>query len=403
MRICLASQEYPPGYVGGIGTQCRVKAKALAARGHEVHVLTAGDGATPGLSSRDEEGVTVCELHAPTGGFDVYKTESYWIGYSWAVLGALRALSAMRPFDVVDFPDYGAEGFAYQLDRTAEDPAAVVVHLHGSLRMFAERIGWPEPHTDLYRVGTFMEDFSLSNADRLLAASASIAQLTASHATAAADIDVVAGAVDSELFSPAAARASSDGETRVLFAGNVVANKGVGTVLEAFIRIAPSHPRVSLLIAGSSEDATCDQVRARALSAGVAERVQLLGFVEHSELPALYRSVDVLAVPSQYEGGPGMVYLEAMACGLPVIAGRAGGAAEAVADGETGILVAPDDSERTAAALTALLGDAQLRARMGAAGRRRVQEHFGERRYAELLERSYERAAAHRREALATS
>jgi glycosyltransferase involved in cell wall biosynthesis len=403
MRICLATHEYPPGYVGGIGTQCRVKAKALAARGHEVLVLTAGDGAAPGLSRRDDDGVAVHELHAPTGGFDIYKTESYWLGYSWAVLGALRALSAQRPFEVVDFPDYGAEGFAFQLDRTADDPTAVVVHLHGSLRMFAERIGWPEPDSELYRVGTFMEDFSLAHADRLLAASASIARLTAGNATAPSDIDVVAGAVDSELFSPAPARVSEDGDLRVLFAGNVVANKGVGTVLEAFIRIAPEHPRVSLLIAGSSEDGTADQVKARARDAGVAERVQMLGFVEHGELPALYRSVDVLAVPSQYEGGPGMVYLEAMACGLPVIAGRAGGAAEAVADGETGILVAPDDSERTAAALEALLGDAQLRARMGQAGRRRVQEHFGESRYAQLLESSYERAVAHRLAALPTS
>ena len=204
--MCLVSQEYPPGRVGGIGTQTQVKAHGLAAQGHEVEVLTAGHDRGRRLKSRDEGDVRVHELRIPGGEFAVYRTETYWLGYSWAVLGALRALAAARPFDVVDFPDYGAEGLAFELDRLEDHPTAVVVHLHGSLAMFVERIGWPEPGDRLGRVGTFMEDLSIEAADLLLAASHSIAELSAARLAIDQPIEVVQGAVDTELFSPAPER-----------------------------------------------------------------------------------------------------------------------------------------------------------------------------------------------------
>jgi glycosyltransferase involved in cell wall biosynthesis len=384
--------------VGGIGTQCRVKARGLRADGHDAEVLTGGDGAGPLLTTRDDEGVPVHELDAPGREFDVYRTETYWVGYTWAVLGALRTLSAGRPFDVIDFPDYGAEGFAFQLDRQEDDPTAVVVHLHGSLGILAERIGWPEKGDRLHRVGIFMEDLAIQSADRLLAASASIAELTAARTGIPLDlIDVVEGAVDTETFAPAPVPRPPREEMRLLFVGNLVANKGVWTVLEAFLRIAPGCPGLSLLLAGSADDGIDKELRARAVQAGLGDRVRLLGFVEHAELPELYRAADLLAVPSHYEGGLGMAYLEAMATGLPVIAGAAGGAAEAVVDGETGILLRSGQAEEAAAAIERLYADAQLRARMGSAGRARVEQRFGMARYGARIAEAYARAIERRR------
>ena len=204
MRVCLVSQEYPPGYVGGIGTQTRVKARGLRELGHEVEVLTAGEermpAETPLASARGRRRAWSTRCARPGAEFPVNSTEGYWLGYTWAVLAALRRLAASRPFDVVDFPDYAAEGFAYQLDRPEDDATAVVVHLHGSLGMFSEQIGWPPPEDPLLRVGAFMEDTSVERADRLIAASASIAELTRVRLEIDPDrIDVVAGAVDSEL------------------------------------------------------------------------------------------------------------------------------------------------------------------------------------------------------------
>ncbi len=398
MRICLVSQEYPPGRLGGIGTQSHVKAHGLAARGHEVEVLTAGEDSGPLLASRRDGDVCVHELRVPGGEFAVYRTETYWLGYSWTVFGALRLLASPRPFDLIDFADYGAEGLAYQLDRPEDDPTALVVHLHGSLAMFAEQIGWPEPGDRLHRVGTFMEDLSIEAADGLIAASHSIAELTAGRLAIPLErIDVVQGAVDAETFSPAPERGAPSDKQRLLFVGNVAANKGVVTVLESFIRLAPRHPGLSLTIAGTGDEEILRELRTRADDSGVGTRVQMLGFVEHAELAALYRSAEVLAAPSQYEGGLGMVYLEAMACGLPVVASAAGGAAEAIVAGETGILLERGDIEETAAAIETLLGDAELRARIGAAARQRVQDRFSPERYSARVLEAYERTVERRR------
>jgi glycosyltransferase involved in cell wall biosynthesis len=401
MRVCLISQEYPPGYVGGIGTQTRVKAHGLRDLGHEVEVLTAGEESLPAdrpLATREEDGVLVHALRPPGAEFPVNTTEGYWLGYTWTVLAALRRLAASRPFDVVDFPDYAAEGFAYLLDRPEDDETAVVVHLHGSLGMFSEQIGWPPPEDPLLRVGTFMEDTSVERADALLAASRSIAELSRARLDLDPDrIDVVAGAVDSEFFEPPVPAAANGRGPRLLFVGNLVANKGVGTVLDAFIRLAGEHPGLTLTIAGSADEEIAAEMHTRASAGGVGERVTLLGFVEHEDLPALYRTADVFAAPSRFEGGLGLVYLEAMACGLPVVATAAGGAAEAIEDGVTGLLLERGDVEETTQAIGTLLRDPALRSAMGAAGRERVSAHFTQERYASKVIGAYERAVERRR------
>jgi glycosyltransferase involved in cell wall biosynthesis len=402
MRICIVSQEFPPGYVGGIGTQSRVKARGLADLGHEVEVLSAGEADGPVLSSREDGSLRVHEVRTPGGEFAVYRTETYWIGYTWAVLGGLRLLTEERPFDVVDFPDYGAEGLAFQLDRQEDDPTAVVVHLHGSLSMFAEQIGWPEAGGPLHQLGTFMEGMSIRAADRLLAASRSIAEFTVARGDIAEGlVDVVLGAVDTEAFHPLEGRRASE-RVRLLFVGNVEANKGVWTVFEAFMRLASTRPELSLVIAGPGNPDIAAEMQAKASAADLSERFELLGFVDHSKLPELYRSADLVAAPSQYEGGLGMVYLEAMASGLPVIASAAGGAAEAVADGETGIFVAPGSAEEASAAIEALVADPRLRAQMAAAGRRRVEERFTVKRYAERVAEGYTRAINRRKSTVVT-
>jgi glycogen synthase len=403
MRICLVSQEYPPGRVGGIGTQSLVKAHALAAMGHQVEVLTAGEESGPWLRSRDDRDVLVHELRIPGGDLPVYRIETYWLGYTWSVLGALRSLLERTSFDVIDFPDYAAEGFAFQLDRQDDDPTAVVVHLHGSLSMFAEQIGWPDPSERLHSVGTFMEDLSISTADGLIAASASIAGLTAVRSGIPEElIEVVEGAVDTHTFAPAARRSADKRAVGLLFVGSLAGNKGVLSVLDAFRRLAPAHPGLSLTIAGAGDDDVLDEVGARSRARELAGRVRPLGFVEHTELPDLYRSADILVAPSQYEGGLGMVYLEAMACGLPVIATAAGGPGEAIVQGETGFLVDHGDISELVAALELLITDAPLRERMGAAGRARVEERFGVERYAALVAAAYERAIERRRARVVT-
>jgi hypothetical protein len=95
--------------------------------------------------------VTVHRIHFPQiqDGEDLVISDQgvYWLGYSWTVLRELNRLLQAVPFDLINFPDFGAEGFAFQVNSTPANRAPVVVQLHGPLTMFAERIGWPDRDT----------------------------------------------------------------------------------------------------------------------------------------------------------------------------------------------------------------------------------------------------------------
>ena len=118
-----------------------------------------------------------------------------------------------------------------------------------------------------------------------------------------------------------------------------------------------------------------------------------LGFVPHHELPPLYERAAVVAVPSHREGF-GVACAEAMAAGRPVVASAVGGLLDLVADGETGLLVPPRNVGALRAALERLLGDADLRRRMGQAGRERIREHFTWPAVTDLTIKAYEDALA---------
>ena len=121
-------------------------------------------------------------------------------------------------------------------------------------------------------------------------------------------------------------------------------------------------------------------------------RVQFLGRVADADLPALYACADVFAMccRDRWRGleaeGFGIVFLEAAACGVPAVAGRSGGSHEAVADGETGFVVAPKDVDTVRAAIGRLLDDEPLRVRMGDAARARAVGEFANDHLAKLLD-----------------
>jgi glycosyltransferase involved in cell wall biosynthesis len=151
--------------------------------------------------------------------------------------------------------------------------------------------------------------------------------------------------------------------------------KGLDTVIESLPSILRIVPDVFYIVVGDGDDRTRLELRAQQL--GVAERVLFVGAAADSdELIAYYDCCDVFVMPSQQEGF-GLVFLEAMARARPVIAANFGGATDVVSDGDTGYLIDYGDHERLAELTAALLQDAEVRAQMGAAGRRRVESEFG--------------------------
>ena len=176
--------------------------------------------------------------------------------------------------------------------------------------------------------------------------------------------------------------------TLVLAVGRLIEQKDHATLLDAFARVYREHgdARLAILGWGRLEEAT----RTRIGMLGLDDAVLLPGRVEPS---AWLARADVFAHTSRWEGF-GIVLLEAMLAGLPVVATAVSAIPEIVVDGETGLLVPPGDSEAVADALSALLADPQRRDALGEAGRRRVQDRFS---VAEMTNRTiavYERAVS---------
>ncbi|MCU1346938.1 MAG: glycosyltransferase [Acidimicrobiia bacterium] len=179
----------------------------------------------------------------------------------------------------------------------------------------------------------------------------------------------------------------------VVAASRLVPRKGFDTLIRASARLAATHPDVTVAITGGGRDAQ----RLAALAAELAAPVRFLGRLPDADMPDAYGMADLFAMlcRSRWAGleqeGFGIVFLEAAAAGVPQLAGRSGGAAEAVVEGETGSIVdRPHDEVAVAAALGRLLDDGAGRARMGLNGRRRAEELF-----------TYDRLAARLAQALA--
>ncbi|MDZ5812468.1 glycosyltransferase family 4 protein [Halorubrum sp. AD140] len=159
---------------------------------------------------------------------------------------------------------------------------------------------------------------------------------------------------------------------RAVFVGNVEPRKGLDTLVEG---VARATAAVDLTVVGRAVDeGHVADVRRLVRERGLDDRVRFTGRLPDAELADVLRESHVLTVPSRYEGF-GIVYLEGMSFGLPAVASRAGGANETVVDGETGVLVDPDDPAAVARALDGFAADPDRLAEMGRAARRRYERH----------------------------
>jgi glycosyltransferase involved in cell wall biosynthesis len=152
-----------------------------------------------------------------------------------------------------------------------------------------------------------------------------------------------------------------------LFAtGRQVHNKGFDVLIDAFQLVAARHPAIDLVIGGDGPEHAA--LRRQAAAYGLSERVHLPGLLDRVQTVTYFRQCRVFVLPSRYEPF-GIVNLEAMAAGKAVIATDVGGVAEVVRDGETGLLVAPEDADQLAEAMVVLLNDPDRSARLGGRGR----------------------------------
>jgi D-inositol-3-phosphate glycosyltransferase len=251
----------------------------------------------------------------------------------------------------------------------------VVQMFHTLARLKNEAARTPEEREPELRVAEEARIVEL--ADRIVAASPVEQEYLARHyGVDRSRIAVIPCGVDTELFRPgsqAEARAAlglAPGPV-VLWAGRIAPVKGLDTLLDAVARLRDRGRALQVLIVGGDADEPLDsheaELRRRVGQLRLGDHVRFVGARTQPVLRTYYVAADITVLPSYYESF-GMVALEAMACASPVIASRVGGLATTVRDGVTGYLVADGDADALAARIESLLGDADLRWRLGHEG-----------------------------------
>ena len=224
----------------------------------------------------------------------------------------------------------------------------------------------------------------VSGADRIVAANVvERAELLRDYAAPASRIATIPCGVDTDLFVPgdraeARRRLGLDERPVLLWVGRIAPIKGLDTLLDAVARLSAAGQGLRLLIVGGEADEPSNgheaSLRQRIERLRLEDTVRFIGPQPQGVLPVYYVASDVTVLPSYYESF-GMVALEAMACGSPVIASRVGGLVTTVRDGVTGFLVPDSDVAALADRIGSLIADADLRWRVGREGVRWAAQH----------------------------
>jgi phosphatidylinositol alpha-1,6-mannosyltransferase len=356
VNIVMPTADYPP-IEGGISTVALHLSRELARQGHQVTVIApyfygqkASDSAEPVTLVR-YRGYNLGWLRlfpmCVTAWPHLAKADLV-VGINVAYGGLLGWLARrLRRTPYVTF------GYAYEFLKFKSTPLVA-----GLLRR-------------IYANAQLVVAISGFTRDNLIAFGVDQRNIETIHPGAAPNPNVSPRAV-----SEAIHRYVLDDQRVILSVGRLIPRKGHLTLVRALPRVLDTAPNAHLVIVGRGP-CLPDIVReARAL--GVRDRVLLPGRLSDEDVAALYALCDVFALPvgadrhGQVEGF-GLVFTEAHAHGKPVVAGRSGGVVDAVTDGETGLLVEPDQPEPLADAIIRLLEDTSLASRLGENGRRRVE------------------------------
>lgn len=386
-RLCLAlvSQDYPPGHNGGIARNMQELARAFARLGHRPHVFTAARAA-PSLDF--EDGVWVHRVAPRDAGPPPDLTPPHAIpqnlwDHSRTMFEEVAKLDAGRRVDWVYAPLWDCEPVAF----LHEPRFPFICALQTTMDFWLD--SQPQRRHDAEFMRTrgapllALERWVLARAERLHANSRAIVEDIAQRYRLNFDASRIVFAPHglSDWARDAGESRRDDGTLRFLFVGRLERRKGIDTLLAAAPDVLRRFPRARLDIVGDDSLARAEggtyraAFEARQDVADVAARIAFHGRVGEAALREHYRDCDVLVAPSRYESF-GLVFVEAMMFGKPVIAGRAGGAREVIAEGETGLLVPPGDARALGEAMTRLASDPGAARAMGEAGRRRYEALF---------------------------
>ena len=395
MRVLMISYEYPPEVVGGLGAAVSGLARALARRGDYVQVISAssiGDAAPC-----REDGVIVSRVarSAFPEGLDLYGgggdagflRVAMEANFGLATRGVVEA-TRDGPYDIIHAHDWHSAFAAKSLKHALKIPLVFTVHsteygrnrgIHSDLQRYIHEIEW---------MGTY-------EAWRVICCSKYMSsELRRIFSLPEDKIDVIPNGVDpphlpeQELINEIRSRYAGSGERLVFYVGRLVYEKGVHVLLSSIPKVLEEAKNTRFVIAGDGYYAGV--LREKADNLGIGDHVSFVGRISDRERDALYAIADAAVFPSLYEPF-GIVALEGMARGVPVVVSDTGGLGEVVRHEETGLKVYSGDADSLAWGIKRALLDESLQEKLRRNGPVEVRERFSWDQVADLTFDVYRR------------
>jgi glycogen(starch) synthase len=405
VRLLFVTNLYPPYVVGGNEMLCDDVVRGLRRRGHQVTVLCGRGRDLPA----DSDVVGALEL-------DLDRKEDTLLGgrlpsapeavrlhlFSPASYAATRRVIDQRRPDLVVVWNLYMASMA-PLVAAARSRAPVVVHvcdkwlyfgLYDLEALLVATVWWKRMALKLARRTVQPVLRLLAQPRRMVAISHFLKAFYVAAGRDADAIDVIHLGIPTEVFTfvPRAPR-PEDAPLRLLVAGSLWEGKGPHTAVRALGRLIRSGVRAHLDICGAGPESFARVLEKVIVEEGVAHAITRHGRVDRDVVRRLCQTDDVLVFPSEWDEPFAAVPVEAMSCGMAVVATTAGGTPEAIVDGETGLLVPPRDADAMSRALARLAADDVLRRRLGENAARVARARFDLEGYVDRLEAHYRRLA----------
>lgn len=385
MKIAFITFEYPPFIQGGAGVYGHHLTKELAKLGHDVHVLT--PSAFGYKEESVEEGVFVHRLRFLNK--PLLAAASFWLSLRKEFPSIERRVGG---FDITNSNDLSDISLS---QKAVSSPRVVTVHhltrtalkilkvgLLGRLKNLGGEVG----------IAPLLEQVCIKRADRIIAVSQYTKHdIVKTYGIPESAIEVIYHGVRTEDYAfseeertKLRATLSISSSPMLLFVGRLEPRKGVDILLRALPQVL-REMEVRLVLAGSGNQGDYRQL---AQSLGISDKVIFLGHVPDDTLRLVYSSCDLFVLPSRLEG-LGIVILEAMAAGKPVVATNVGGIPELVESGQNGILVESDEEGELASAIVKVLSDNSLAKTIGGNNIKKAPERYSWEAAARKAERLY--------------
>lgn len=324
-------------------------ANALGERGHDVDVYTQRRPQAE-TALRISENVTVRAVTRPRRHLVTFETLYYSV--------QTRQSVAFDQYDVVHGTLMPASTIALADRLGINTPLVLTSHSFALSEVFAHTADQPADYLLKYAfhpMNVVMDNIAGRSADRIIAISSQMeAQLTERYGIGSDKVTMISHGVDTERFHPQTGvhEAVSSNKLTMLFVGRLITRKGADLAIEAVA--AAKSEDVELLIAGTGRMEK--DLKELANDLGIAERVSFLGYVPDEELPLLYSSADATLFASNYEGF-GLVLLESLASGTPVLGTPVGGVPDFISDGKNGFVL-PEEAKRFGQRIDEIASDA---------------------------------------------